>query len=308
MSNHIAFIGVGNMGNPMANQLVKAGKDVKVFDVSQEVIKIAKQSGLDVINSMEELLQGATTVISMLPEGKHVRSLYLGDNGILKKIPKDCLIIDCSTIDIETSLELGNAAKKIGINMIDAPVTGGVMGARIGKLNFLVGGSDEAVAIAKPLFDIMGQKILHAGAQGSGVGVKICNNMSLGISMIASAEALMLAKRLKMDVKKVHSIIKEASGNNWAMTNYTPLPNLTEGVPSNNKYRPGFSAAMMTKDLKLANDAAKSVDASTPLGKAALEIFSDFCRDGDSETDYSGISKKIGGDAWNYQFDPKGTD
>jgi 3-hydroxyisobutyrate dehydrogenase len=308
MSNHIAFIGVGNMGNPMANQLVKAGKDVKVFDVSQDVIKIAKQSGLDVINSMEELLQGATTVISMLPEGKHVRSLYLGDNGILKKIPKDCLIIDCSTIDIETSLELGNAAKKIGINMIDAPVTGGVMGARIGKLNFLVGGSDEAVAIAKPLFDIMGQKILHAGAQGSGVGVKICNNMSLGISMIASAEALMLAKRLKMDVKKVHSIIKEASGNNWAMTNYTPLPNLTEGVPSNNKYRPGFSAAMMTKDLKLANDAAKSVDASTPLGKAALEIFSDFCRDGDSETDYSGISKKIGGNAWDYPFDPKGTD
>jgi len=296
------------MGNPMANQLVKAGQNVKVFDISQDVIKIAKQSGLDVINSMEELLQGATTVISMLPEGKHVRSLYLGDNGILKKIPKDCLIIDCSTIDIETSLELGNAAKKIGINMIDAPVTGGVMGARIGKLNFLVGGSDEAVAIAKPLFDIMGQKILHAGAQGSGVGVKICNNMSLGISMIASAEALMLAKRLKMDVKKVHSIIKEASGNNWAMTNYTPLPNLTEGVPSNNKYRPGFSAAMMTKDLKLANDAAKSVDASTPLGKAALEIFSDFCNDGDSETDYSGISKKIGGDAWDYPFDPKGTD
>ena len=308
MSNHIAFIGVGNMGNPMAHQLVKAGKNVKVFDVSPNVIEIAKQSGLNVINSMEELLQGATTVISMLPEGKHVRSLYLGDNGILKKIPKDCLIIDCSTIDIETSLELGNAAKKIGINMIDAPVTGGVIGARIGKLNFLVGGSDEAVAIAKPLLDIMGQKILHAGAQGSGVGVKICNNMSLGISMIASAEALMLAKRLKMDVKKVHSIIKEASGNNWAMTNYTPLPNLTEGVPSNNKYRPGFSAAMMTKDLKLANDAAKSVDASTPLGKAALEIFSDFCRDGDSETDYSGISKKIGGDAWDYPFDPKGTD
>jgi 3-hydroxyisobutyrate dehydrogenase len=308
MSNHIAFIGVGNMGNPMAQQLVKAGQNVKVFDVSPDVIEIAKQSGLDVINSMEELLQGATTVISMLPEGKHVRSLYLGDNGILKKIPKDCLIIDCSTIDIETSLELGNAANQIGINMVDAPVTGGVMGARIGKLNFLVGGSDEAVAIAKPLFDIMGQKILHAGAQGSGVGVKICNNMSLGISMIASAEALMLAKRLKMDVKKVHSIIKEASGNNWAMTNYTPLPNLTEGVPSNNKYRPGFSAAMMTKDLKLANDAAKSVDASTPLGKAALEIFSDFCKDGDSETDYSGISKKIGGDAWDYPFDPKGTD
>ena len=308
MSNHIAFIGVGNMGNPMAQQLVKAGQNVKVFDVSPDVIEIAKQSGLDAINSIEELLQGATTVISMLPEGKHVRSLYLGDNGILKKIPKDCLIIDCSTIDIETSLALGSEAKKIGINMIDAPVTGGVMGARIGKLNFLVGGTDEAVALAKPLFDIMGQKILHAGEQGSGVGVKICNNMSLGISMIASAEALMLAQRLKMDVKKVHSIIKEASGNNWAMTNYTPLPNLTEGVPSNNKYRPGFTAAMMKKDLNLARDAAKSVDASTPLGKAALDIFSKFCEDGDSETDYSGISKMIGGDVWDYPFDPKGKD
>ncbi len=306
MTNHIAFIGVGNMGNPMADQLVKAGKEVKAFDVSPEVIKIAKESGLNVVSTIDELLDGASTVISMLPEGKHVRSLYLGDKGILNKIPKECLIIDCSTIDIETSLELGNESKKLGIKMIDAPVTGGVMGARIGKLNFLVGGSEEAVALAKPLFDIMGQKILHAGAQGSGVGVKICNNMSLGISMIAASESLMLAKRLKMDIKKVHEIIKEASGNNWAMTNYTPLPNLTDGVPSNNKYRPGFTAAMMRKDLRLAMDAAQSVDASTPLGKAALEIFSKFCDEGDSDTDYSGISKMIGGDAWNYPFDPKG--
>jgi len=306
MTNHIAFIGVGNMGNPMADQLVKAGQEVKAFDVSPEVIKIAKESGLNVVSTIDELLDGASTVISMLPEGKHVRSLYLGDKGILNKIPKECLIIDCSTIDIETSLELGNESKKLGIKMIDAPVTGGVMGARIGKLNFLVGGSDEAVALAKPLFDIMGQKILHAGAQGSGVGVKICNNMSLGISMIAASESLMLAKRLKMDIKKVHEIIKEASGNNWAMTNYTPLPNLTDGVPSNNKYRPGFTAAMMRKDLRLAMDAAQSVDASTPLGKAALEIFSKFCDEGDSDTDYSGISKMIGGDAWNYPFDPKG--
>jgi len=259
MTNHIAFIGVGNMGNPMADQLVKAGKEVKAFDVSPEVIKIAKESGLNVVSTIDELLDGASTVISMLPEGKHVRSLYLGDKGILNKIPKECLIIDCSTIDIETSLELGNESKKLGIKMIDAPVTGGVMGARIGKLNFLVGGSDEAVALAKPLFDIMGQKILHAGAQGSGVGVKICNNMSLGISMIAASESLMLAKRLKMDIKKVHEIIKAASGNNWAMTNYTPLPNLTDGVPSNNKYRPGFTAAMMRKDLRLAMDAAQSV-------------------------------------------------
>ena len=308
MSKHIAFIGVGNMGNPMAQQLVNAGKQVKVFDVSEQAIKIAKETGLNVVNSLHELLSNSSTVISMLPEGKHVQELYLGENGILTKISHDSLIIECSTIDIETSLKIGDHAKSLGIKMIDAPVTGGVMGARVGKLNFLVGGSQEAVKLATPLLEIMGQKILHAGEQGSGVGVKICNNMSLGISMIAASETLMLAKRLKMDLKKVHQIVKEASGNNWALTNYTPIPDLTDGVPSNNKYRPGFTAAMMKKDLNLASDAAKSVDATTPLGKAALDIFSKFCEEGDSETDYSGISKMIGGDAWDYPFDPKGKD
>ena len=308
MSKHIAFIGVGNMGNPMAQQLVNAGKQVKVFDVSEQAIKIAKETGLNVVNSLEELLSNSSAVISMLPEGKHVQELYLGENGILTKISQDSLIIECSTIDIETSLKIGDYAKSLGIKMIDAPVTGGVMGARVGKLNFLVGGSQEAVKLATPLLEIMGQKILHAGEQGSGVGVKICNNMSLGISMIAASETLMLAKRLKMDIKKVHQIVKEASGNNWALTNYTPIPDLTDGVPSNNKYRPGFTAAMMKKDLKLANDAANAVNANTPLGKAALKIFSDFCEEGDADTDYSGISKKIGGDTWDYPFDPKGKD
>ena len=308
MSKHIAFIGVGNMGNPMAQQLVNAGKQVKVFDVSEQAIKIAKETGLNVVNSLDELLSNSSAVISMLPEGKHVQELYLGENGILKKISQDNLIIECSTIDIETSLKIGDHAKSLGIKMIDAPVTGGVMGARVGKLNFLVGGSQEAVKLATPILEIMGQKILHAGEQGSGVGVKICNNMSLGISMIAASETLMLAKRLKMDIKIVHQIVKEASGNNWALTNYTPIPDLTDGVPSNNKYRPGFTAAMMKKDLKLANDAANAVNANTPLGKAALKIFSDFCEEGDADTDYSGISKKIGGDTWDYPFDPKGKD
>ena len=308
MSKHIAFIGVGNMGNPMAQQLVNAGKQVKVFDVSEQAVKIAKETGLNVVNSLDELLSNSSTVISMLPEGKHVQELYLGENGILKKISQDSLIIECSTIDIETSLKIGDHAKSLGIKMIDAPVTGGVMGARVGKLNFLVGGSQEAVKLATPILEIMGQKILHAGEQGSGVGVKICNNMSLGISMIAASETLMLAKRLKMDINKVHQIVKEASGNNWALTNYTPIPDLTDGVPSNNKYRPGFTAAMMKKDLKLANDAANAVNANTPLGKAALKIFSDFCEEGDADTDYSGISKKIGGDTWDYPFDPKGKD
>ena len=155
MSDHIAFIGVGNMGNPMADQLVKAGKVVKVYDVSPEVIQKAKEANLNVVDTLEEVLKDANFVISMLPEGKHVKSLYLGEKGIIDKIAKEALIIDCSTIDIETSLLLGAEAKNRGIKMIDAPVTGGVMGARVGKLNFLVGGEDDAVNLAKPLFDIM---------------------------------------------------------------------------------------------------------------------------------------------------------
>ena len=303
MTDRIAFIGVGNMGNPMADQLVKAGKKVKAYDVSQEMIKKAKEANLDVVETLDEVLEDANFIISMLPEGKHVKSLFLGEQGIIDKISKNGLIIDCSTIDIETSLLLGKEAKKRGIKMIDAPVTGGVMGARVGKLNFLVGGDDEAVNLARPLMDIMGQKILHAGPQGSGVGVKICNNMSLGISMIAASEALMLAKRLKMDLKKVHEIMKNASGNSWPISVYPPLPGLIEGTPSNNKYKPGFSSSMMNKDLKLAIECAKQVQAKTPLGQIALEIYSKFCEDGNHTKDFSAISKYIGGDAWDYPIE-----
>ena len=307
MSELIAFIGVGNMGNPMAQNLVKAGKKVKVFDVSKKMIELAKKNKLDVIENLDSIITNeVTTVITMLPEGKNSKEVYLGDKGIINKVSKNCLLIDCSTIDIQTSIEIGKKASEKGIKIIDAPVSGGVMGAQKATLNIMVGGTKEAFDLALPLLKIMGKIILHAGDLGSGNGAKICNNMSLGISMIAASEALMLAKRLKMDLKKVHEIMKNASGNNWALSTYTPLPNLTDGVPSNNKYRPGFSAAMMTKDLKLANDAAKSVNASTPLGKHALDIFNEFCEGGDSETDYSGISKKIGGDAWDYPFDPKG--
>ena len=303
MTDRIAFIGVGNMGNPMADQLVKAGKKVKAYDVSQEMKKKAKEANLDVVETLDEVLEDANFIISMLPEGKHVKSLFLGEQGIIDKISKNGLIIDCSTIDIETSLLLGKEAKKRGIKMIDAPVTGGVMGARVGKLNFLVGGDDEAVNLARPLMDIMGQKILHAGPQGSGVGVKICNNMSLGISMIAASEALMLAKRLKMNLKKVHEIMKNASGNSWPISVYPPLPGLIDGTPSNNNYRPGFSASMMNKDLKLAYECAKSVNAETPLGKMALEIYDQFCKEGNDTKDFSAISKVIGGDAWDYPID-----
>ena len=308
MSNLIGFIGVGNMGNPMVDQLIKAGEKIKVYDVSSEALNKAREMNFDIARNIDEVVAEASTIITMLPESQHSRNVYLGEKGILNKVSKNCLLIDCSTIDILTSQEIGKRSEELGIHMIDAPVTGGVMGARKGTLNFLVGGSIEAVKLAMPLFEIMGKKIFHAGKQGSGIGVKICNNMSLGVSMIAASESLMLAKRLGLDVEKVHEIMKEASGNNWALSTYTPLPNLTEGVPSNNKYRPGFTAAMMRKDLRLAQDAAVGVDASIPMGLAALSIFSLFCANGDSETDYSGVSKLIGGDAWDYPFDPKGSE
>ena len=304
MSELIAFIGVGNMGNPMANNLVKAGKKVKVFDVSKNMIEKAKEKKLDVIENLDDLITNeVTTVITMLPEGKNSKEVYLGEKGIINKVSKNCLIIDCSTIDIQTSIEIGKKAKEKGIKMIDAPVSGGVMGAEKATLNIMVGGPKEAFDIALPLLKIMGKNIFHAGNLGSGNGAKICNNMSLGITMIAASESLMLAKRLNIDIKKVHEIMKNASGNSWPISVYPPLPGLIDGTPSNNNYRPGFSAGMMNKDLKLANECAKQVNASTPLAKMALEIYDKFCEEGNDTKDFSAISKVVGGDAWNYPID-----
>jgi len=304
MSEQIAFIGVGNMGNPMAVNLMKAGKKVKVFDVSKTMIEKAKEKNLDVVDNLDDLIKSdLTTVITMLPEGKHSKEVYLGDNGIINKVSDNCLLIDCSTIDIQTSIEIGKQATKKGIKMIDAPVSGGVMGAQKATLNIMVGGAKEAFDLALPLLKIMGKNIFHAGDLGSGNGAKICNNMSLGITMIAASESLMLAKRLNIDIKKVHEIMKNASGNSWPISVYPPLPGLIEGTPSNNNYRPGFSAGMMNKDLKLANECAKQVNASTPLAKMALEIYDKFCEEGNDTKDFSAISKVVGGDAWNYPID-----
>ena len=304
MSELIAFIGVGNMGLPMAENLMKSGKKIKVFDVSKKTLDIAREKKLDVINDFNELItKEVSTVITMLPEGKHSKEVFLGDNGIINKVSKNCLLIDCSTIDIQTSKEIGKKATEKGILMIDAPVSGGVMGAQKATLNIMVGGSKKAFDLAFPLLKIMGKNIFHAGDLGSGNGAKICNNMSLGVAMIVASESLMLAKRLNIDIKKVHEIMKNASGNSWPISVYPPLPGLIEGTPSNNNYRPGFSAGMMNKDLKLANECAKSVDADTPLGKMALEIYDKFCKEGNEEKDFSAISKVIGGDAWDYPIE-----
>jgi 3-hydroxyisobutyrate dehydrogenase len=304
MSELIAFIGVGNMGLPMAENLMKSGKKIRVFDVSKKTIEIAQKKNLDVVENLSDLItKDVTTVITMLPEGKHSKEVFLGENGIINKVSKDCLLIDCSTIDIQTSKEIGKKATENGIKMIDAPVSGGVMGAQKATLNIMVGGTKEAFDLALPLLKIMGKNIFHAGELGSGNGAKICNNMSLGITMIAASESLMLAKRLNIDIKKVHEIMKNASGNSWPISVYPPLPDLIEGTPSNNNYRPGFSAGMMNKDLKLAYECAKSVSADTPLGKAALEIYEKFCKDGNDDKDFSAISKVIGGDAWDYPIE-----
>ncbi len=306
MSELIAFIGVGNMGNPMSENLMKAGKKVKVFDVSKKMIEKAKEKKLDVVENLDDLItKEVTTVITMLPEGKNSKQVYLGDKGIINKVSKNCLIIDCSTIDIQTSIEIGKKATSLGIKMIDAPVSGGVMGAKKATLNIMVGGTKESFELALPILKIMGKNIFHAGEIGCGNGAKICNNMSLGITMIAASESLMLAKRLNIDIKKIHEIMKNASGNSWPISVYPPVPGLIEGTPSNNKYKAGFSSAMMAKDLKLANEASKSVNANTPLGKKALEIFSKFCESGNSEADFSAISKLIGDEIWDYPFDPK---
>ena len=233
MSELIAFIGFGNMGNQMEQNLVKAGKKVKVFDVSKNMIEKAKEKKLDVVENLDNLITNeVTTVITMLPEGKNSKEVYLGEKGIISKVSKNCLLIDCSTIDIQTSIEIGKKASEKGIKMIDAPVSGGVMGAQKSTLNIMVGGTKEAFDLALPLLKIMGKNIFHAGDLGSGNGAKICNNMSLGITMIAASESLMLAKRLNINIKKVHEIMKNASGNSWPISVYPPLPGLKEGVPS----------------------------------------------------------------------------
>ena len=306
MSEKIAFIGTGNMGMPMAKNLMDAGKKVKVFDASSLMIDKAKNENLSVAKNLESLIENDLSfVITMLPEGKNSEDVYLGENGIIKKTPKNCLLIDCSTIDIETSIKIGKKAKEEKIKMIDAPVSGGVMGAKNATLNIMVGGSKEDFELALPILKIMGKNIFHAGKMGCGNGAKICNDMSLGITMIAASESLMLAKRLNIDVKKVHEIMKSASGNSWPISVYPPVPGLIEGTPSNNNYKPGFSSAMMTKDLKLANQVSKSVNANIPLGEKALKIYSQFCEDGYSNTDFSAISKFIGDDIWDYQLDLK---
>ena len=296
----IGFIGLGNMGLPMARNLAKAGHEVVGFDVVPAACKAAEQAGLKVAASATGVLDGAETVVTMLPAGEHVRGVYLGgandkEGGLLASAGKGTLFIDCSTIDVASSREVHQAAADAGLLMLDAPVSGGVGGAEGGTLTFMVGGPDAAFARGKPLFEVMGRNIVHAGGPGNGQAAKICNNMILGISMIAVSEAFTLGDKLGLDPKVLFDISSKASGSCWAMLNHNPVPGIVETSAANRDYKPGFAAAMMHKDLKLAQAAANHAGAATPLGAEAAALYTLFVNGGHGGLDYSAIIKLIRG-------------
>ena len=289
----IAFIGLGNMGGPMAANLAKAQHHVTAFDLSDEAVKTAVEKGAHKAASAAEAVKGAEIVVTMLPAGKHVREVY--EKDVLPNVAKGTLLIDCSTIDVDSARHVAALADKAGLEMIDAPVSGGVGGATAGTLTFMVGGKDGAFAKARPVLEKMGKNIVHAGGSGNGQAAKICNNMVLGVSMIAVSEAFMLAKRLGLDAQKLFDVASTSSGQCWSLTNYCPVPGPVPTSPANRDYQAGFTAAMMLKDLVLAQQAANAVGASTPLGAEAAQLFNMFVNAGGGAKDFSGIIKMLEG-------------
>jgi 3-hydroxyisobutyrate dehydrogenase len=295
MATHIGFIGLGNMGGPMAANLVKAGYAVTGFDLSEAALKTLEEAGGLRAGSVAELAAAADVIVTMLPAGRHVRQIYQGEGGILDNARPGTLLIDSSTIDVDSARVVAAAAAEEGMSMVDAPVSGGVGGATAGTLTFMVGGPVEAFDAAKPYLDIMGKTIVHAGDAGNGQAAKICNNMILGISMIGVSEAFVLAEKLGLDAQKLFDISSTASGQCWALTSYCPVPGPLPASPANRDYQPGFAAEMMLKDLKLAQDAAHSSSAATPLGAQAAALYEMFCNSGGKGVDFSGIVKYLRG-------------
>jgi len=264
----IGFIGLGNMGAPMAANLVKAGHEVNAFDLAPAATEAAKKAGARIATSARAAIEGAQTIITMLPAGRHVRAVLI-EGGLLETAPRGTLFIDCSTIDVDTARAMHEAAAKAGHDMLDAPVSGGTSGAAAGTLTFMCGGTDTSFKRAEPILAAMGKAVIHAGPAGNGQAAKICNNLILGITMIGVSEALVLAKRLGLDAATLHAISSKSSGSCWALNEYCPAPGPVPKAPSNRDYQPGFTAQMMLKDLKLALGAAQATDASVPLGAIA---------------------------------------
>lgn len=291
----IAFIGLGNMGGPMAGNLLKAGHAVRGFDLSEAACAAAKEAGATIAASPGDAAKGAEVVVTMLPSGAHVRQVYTGEGGVIASAGPGSLFIDSSTIDVASARAVAEAATSAGHAMVDAPVSGGVGGAAAGTLTFMVGGGDEAFQRAEPFLQVMGKTIVHAGAAGAGQAAKICNNMILGISMIAVSEGFALAEKLGLDAQKLFDISSKSSGQCWSLTSYCPVPGPVPASPANRDYQPGFAAAMMLKDLKLAVEAGQTSGASLPLGAEAAQLYSLFCNAGNGGMDFSGIITMLRG-------------
>lgn len=289
----IAFIGLGNMGSGMCANLVKAGHEVRAFDLSAEAVKRAEGAGARGAKSAAEAVSGADAIVTMLPAGKHVRAVY--EDEIFDAAQPGTVIMDCSTIDVATARSVGEAAAARGFLFVDAPVSGGVAAADAGTLTFMVGGPEAAFAGAEPFLSNMGKAVIHAGDAGTGQAAKICNNMLLGITMIGTCEAFALAERLGLDQQRFFDIASKASGQSWSMTSYCPVPGPVETSPANRGYTPGFATAMMLKDLKLAMDAAATSGASTPLGAQAEALYALFDNMGGGSSDFSAIYKLLQG-------------
>jgi 3-hydroxyisobutyrate dehydrogenase len=282
----IGFIGLGNMGAPMAANLVKSGEHVLGFDVVPASRQAASQDGIQIVASASGALDDADVVITMLPAGQHVLSVW---NEIIPHARQGTLFIDCSTIDVASAREAHKLAASRGIATLDAPVSGGVGGAKAATLTFMVGGSDKAFAHGKPVLERMGKRVVHCGEAGNGQAAKICNNMILGASMIAVSEAFVLGEKLGLSHQALFDVASASSGQCWSLTNYCPVPGPVPASPANNGYKAGFTAALMLKDLKLAREAAHSVEAKTALGAHAAEIYEQFTQLGHSDQDFSAI-------------------
>ena len=291
----IGFIGLGNMGGPMARNLLKAGHALAVFDLVPAAVETAVAAGAQKSPSAAAAAGFGEIVLTMLPAGEHVRRVHLGPSGVIAAAKPGALLIDCSTIDVATAREVSAAAGKSGLAMVDAPVSGGVAGAEAASLTFMVGGDAAAFARAEPILKAMGKAVIHAGGPGNGQAAKICNNMILGISMIAVSEAFLLAEKLGLDHQKLFDIASKASGQCWSLTSYCPVPGPVPNSPANRGYKPGFTAAMMLKDLRLAQEAAAKTGAATPLGAEAAALYSEFDAAGRGGTDFSGIIEMLRG-------------
>jgi 3-hydroxyisobutyrate dehydrogenase len=284
----VGFIGLGNMGGPMAANLVKAGHTVNGYDLSPAALDALVKAGGKAAQSAADAVAGASVVITMLPAGEHVREVYLHQGGLIELV-KDAgpLLIDCSTIDVESARTVTATAETAGLAMLDAPVSGGTVGAQNGTLTFMVGGTDEAFTRGKSVLEAMGKNIFHAGGPGAGQAVKICNNMMLAINMVGVSEGFLLAQKLGLDWDKLHQICTTATANSWALSNYCPAPGPVPAAPSNRDYAPGFAAALMVKDVKLSQAAAEATGSPTPLAAMALGFYQQVVDAGDGGKDFS---------------------